>query len=65
MSSRPVLCGTPTVEVNQDRYDELLHKESLLKSIEKLYDRMSEYVFRDAVGHLLKSDPQKTEQADG
>lgn len=53
MSSRPVLCGVPTVEVNQERYDELLHKEALLETIEKLYDRTSDFVFRDAVGHLF------------
>lgn len=55
MSTRPILSGPPTVEVNQDRYDELLHKEATLENIEKLYDRMSEYAFRDAVGFLLKA----------
>lgn len=45
----------PTVEVNQLRYDELLHKEATLANIEKLYDKLTEYVFRDAVGHLLKA----------
>ena len=44
------------VEVNQERYDELLHKEALLDSIKKLHDRMTDYVFRDAVGHLLKTE---------
>lgn len=43
------------VMVNQARYDELLHKEATLENIEKLYDRLSEYVFRDAVGYLLKA----------
>ncbi len=43
------------VMVNQERYDELLHKEATLANIEKLYDKMTEYVFRDAVGHLLKA----------
>ena len=43
--------------VSRERYDELLHKEALLDSIEKLYDRMSEYTFRDAVGYLFKSTP--------
>ena len=56
MSNRPVLCGIPTVEVNQERYDELLHKEAVLDSIKKLYDRMSDYAFRDAIGHLLKTE---------
>lgn len=41
--------------VSRERYDELLHKEALLGNIEKLYDRMSEYAFRDAVGFLLKA----------
>ena len=44
-----------TVIVEQERYDELLHKEELLETIEKLYDRMSEYAFRDVIGHLLKT----------
>lgn len=33
MSNRPILSGTPTVEVDQDRYDELLHKEAQLDII--------------------------------
>ena len=55
MSTRPVLCGVPTVEVNQERYDELLHKETLLESVKMLHSRMTDYAFRDAVGHLLKT----------
>lgn len=47
----------PYVEVRQDRYDELLHKEAMLENIEKLHGRMSDYVFRDAVGYLLKTEP--------
>lgn len=47
----------PYVEVRQDRYDELLHKEAMLENIEKLHGRMSDYVFRDAVGFLLKTAP--------
>lgn len=61
MSNRPVLCGIPTVEVNQERYDELLHKEAMLDSIKKLYDRMSDYAFRDAIGHLLKTEVKTDE----
>lgn len=61
MSNRPVLCGIPTVEVNQDRYDELLHKEALLESVERLHDRMSDYAFRDAIGHLLKTEAKADE----
>ena len=44
-----------TVIVKQDRYDELLHKEAMLETIEKLHGRMSDYVFRDAVGYLFKA----------
>jgi hypothetical protein len=41
------------VVVDRERYDELLRKETLLDSIVKLHERMSDYVFRDAVGYLL------------
>ena len=58
MSTRPVLSGLPTVEVDLYRYDELLHKEALLDSVKKLHDRMSDYAFRDAVGHLLKTEAE-------
>jgi len=44
------------VIVNQSRYDELLHKETMLDAVAKLHGRMSDYVFRDAVGFLLKPD---------
>lgn len=33
MGTRPMLCGVATVEVNQDRYDELLHKEAKLEAL--------------------------------
>ena len=46
----------PSVVVNQARYDELLHKEALLENIEILYARMSDYAFRDVIGHLLKTE---------
>ena len=46
------------VPVSQNRYDELLRKEALLDTIEKLHGRMTEYVFRDAVGYLLNTDGQ-------
>ena len=46
------------VPVSQTRYDELLRKEALLDTIEKLHGRMTEYVFRDAVGYLLNTDGQ-------
>lgn len=44
------------VLVSQHRYDELLRKEAMLDTIEKLHGRMTEYVFRDAVGYLLNAD---------
>ena len=47
------------VIVNQSRYDELLHKEAMLDAVAKLHGRMSDYVFRDAIGFLLKSDAVK------
>ena len=53
-----------TVEVRQERYDELLRKEALLETIEKLHGRMSDYVFRDAVGYLFNSAPTE-EKTDG
>ena len=43
--------------MTRDRYDELLRKEAMLETIEKLHGRMTEYVFRDAVGYLLKPAP--------
>lgn len=51
-----------TVEVNQSRYDELLHKEATLDNIQRLYNNLSDYVFRDAVGHLLKTEVKTDEQ---
>lgn len=50
------------VIVNQDRYDELLHKEALLDTVMKLHDRMTDYAFRDAVGHLFKTDKGKKDE---
>ena len=45
------------IVVGRNRYDELLRKEAMLETIEKLHGRMTEYVFRDAVGYLLKPAP--------
>lgn len=56
MSIRPLMSGIPTVEVDQARYDDLLHKEALLHTIGKLHGQMSEFLFRDAIGHLLKTE---------
>ena len=50
------------IEVKQDRYDELLRKEALLETIEKLHGRMSDYVFRDAVGLLLSTARELNEE---
>ncbi len=50
------------IEVKQARYDELLRKEALLDTIEKLHGRMTEYVFRDAVGYLLQASGNNDEQ---
>ncbi len=62
MSTRSILSGIPTVEVDQSRYDELLHKEALLDTVKKLHDRMSDYAFRDAIGHLLKTETVKNDE---
>ena len=48
-----------TVEVSQERYDNLLHKEALLFAVIRLHSRLTDYAFRDAVGHLLKSEKVK------
>ena len=45
-----------SVTVDQARYDELVRKEAMLEAIVKLHGKLSDYVFRDAVGFLLKSD---------
>lgn len=46
---------THDVLVKQDRYDELLRKENLLETIKTLHEKLTDYAFRDAVGHLLKT----------
>lgn len=51
-----------TVYVKQERYDELLRKEALLESIEKLHGKMSDYAFRDAVGHLFNTKKVKDDE---
>ena len=50
------------VTVDQARYDELVRKEAMLDAIVKLHGKMSDYVFRDAVGFLLKSDVGETNE---
>ena len=54
--------GNGTVTVEQGRYDELLHKEALLDTIEKLHGKMSDYVFRDAVGYLFGAEKVKADE---
>lgn len=49
------------IGVQQDRYDELLRKEAMLEAIVKLHGRMSDYVFRDAVGYLLRTEAKADE----
>lgn len=51
-----------TIEVKQERYESLLHKEALLFAIIRLHSRLTDYAFRDAVGHLLKSEKVKTDE---
>ena len=51
-----------SIEVNQERYDELLHKEALLDTIEKLHGRLSDFVFKDAVGHLFNAAAEKRDE---
>ena len=42
------------VMVERDRYDELLRKEAMLDTVERLSSNMSEYTFRDAIRFILK-----------
>ena len=50
------------VTVAQSRYDELLHKEAMLENVQKLHGKLSDYVFRDAVGFLLKTETVKNDE---
>ena len=54
MSSRPIFSGTPTVEVNQERYDELLHKEAILDAVVRIHKQTTGFSFHDVVGHLFR-----------
>ena len=54
-------CLDEFVNVRQSRYDELLHKEATLENIQRLYNNLSDYVFRDAVGYLLKTEVKTDE----
>jgi len=50
-----------TILVEQERHEELLKKETTLEIIKILHSKMSDYVFRDAVGHLLKTEVKTDE----
>lgn len=54
--------GCKCLMISTERYDELLRKEATLDMIKGLYDRISEYAFRDAIGHLLKSEKVKSDE---
>ena len=47
------------VELERERYDELVRKEALLDTVKKLCYRMSDYAVRDAIIHLLKTEQNK------
>ena len=58
----PVFVEDSKVQVNQNRYDELLHKEALLETIERLHNEMSDYAFRDAVRFIFKYEKGKNDE---
>ena len=58
----PVFVEDSKVQVNQSRYDELLHKEALLETIERLHNEMSDYAFRDAVRFIFKYEKVKNDE---
>ena len=40
--------------VEQDRYDELLHKEAMFDSIARIHKQTTGFSFHDIIGHLLR-----------
>lgn len=58
----PVFVEDSKVQVNQTRYDELLHKEALLEAIERLHNEMSDYAFRDTVRFIFKYEKVKNDE---
>lgn len=42
-----------TVEIDQNRYDELLRKEAMLEAVERLYAKTTGYSFHEVVGYLF------------
>ena len=42
--------------VKQERYDELLHKETILDAIIRLHGKTTGYSFHDVVGYLIKTE---------
>ena len=52
-----------TVEIRQERYDELLRKEAMMDNIERLHKKTTGYGFHDIVGYLLDAGVQQQEMA--
>ena len=46
------------VELERERYDELVRKEMLLENIERLRRSTSGYSFHEVVGYLLKTEAE-------
>ena len=44
------------VELERERYDELVRKETVLTAIESIHKRTSGYSFHEVVGFLLKNE---------
>lgn len=44
------------VVIEQDRYEELLHKEAMFDAIERLHKKTTSYSFHDVVGYLINSE---------
>lgn len=42
-----------TIEMSQERYEELLRKEAMLGIVEKFHAKSSGYSFHDVVGYLF------------
>ena len=49
------------VTVDQERYDELVRKETVLTAIESIHKRTSGYSFHEVVGFLLKKEVKTDE----
>lgn len=62
MNNATAYPNMPSVYVERDRYDELLHKEAMLDAVMKLHNKLTDYAFRDAVGYLFKADAAKADE---